>query len=412
MGELKRGRSIMIKKIIRNLLITFTVLLIGITAALAFTIPGGLKGTWVMLSAVTGLSNAEPPKQVQDSGFTLPEGFKLELFADNLGYARFFLVTDNNDLIVSLTDSGELILLRDSNNDGTAESKTLLLDGLGAPQGLAFHDQWLYFSERQRISRIQFDHNKGKTVGSAEVIIDNLPYGHPYDSHNTKAIGISPTGKLHLNIGSPCNICEPEDERYSTMLSANLDGSDLQIHARGLRNSIDFDWTPWSGDLYATDNGRDMLGDNFPPDELNLIQQGGFYGWPYYHGDNVPDPKYGKKRPDLAASAIKPSFKFRAHNAPLGIHFLQASTLPQEFQKSALVALHGSWNRSTLDGYKVLSLHWDNKGNIQGRDFMSGFLTPAGTIGRPVDINQDKQGRIYISDDLAGRIYRVSYAGR
>ena len=128
----------MIKKIIKNVLIAFTVLLIGITAALALTIPGGLKGTWVMLSAVTGLNNAEPPKQIQDSGFTLPEGFELELFADNLGYARFFLVTDNNDLIVSLTDSGELILLLDSNNDGTAESKTLLLDGLGAPRDWPF----------------------------------------------------------------------------------------------------------------------------------------------------------------------------------------------------------------------------------------------------------------------------------
>ena len=402
----------MIKKLVKSLLIAIAVLLIGITASLAVTMPGGLKGTWVMLGAVTGLNNATPPAQLNDSGFTLPKGFEIELFADNLGYARFFLVTDNNDLIVSITDSGQIILLRDANNDGTAETKTLLMDGLGAPEGLAFYDQWLYFSERQRISRIQFDHDKGAIVGPAEVIIDNLPYGHPYDSHNTKAIGISPNGKLHLNIGSPCNICEPEDERYSTMLTANLDGSDLQIHARGLRNSIDFDWTPWSGDLYTTDNGRDMLGDDFPPDELNLIKQGGFYGWPYFHGDNVPDPEYGNKRPDLAASAIKPSFKFRAHNAPLGIHFLQASTLPQEFQKSALVALHGSWNRSTLDGYKVLSLHWDNKGNIQGRDFMSGFLTPEGTIGRPVDINQDKQGRIYISDDLAGRIYRVSYAGR
>jgi glucose/arabinose dehydrogenase len=362
-----------------------------------------------MLGAVTGHNNNTPPAQIEDSEFTLPAGFDIELYADNLGYARFFLITDNNDLIVSITDSGQIILLRDTNNDGTAETKTLLMDGLGAPQGLAFYDQWLYFSERQRISRIRFDHDKGEIVGSTEVIIDNLPYGHPYDSHNTKAIGISPSGKLHLNIGSPCNICEPEDPRYSTMLTSELDGSDLQIHASGLRNSINFDWAPWSGDLYATDNGRDMLGDDFPPDELNLITKGGFYGWPYYHGDNVPDPEYGNKRPDLADSAIKPVFKFRAHNAPLGIHFVEASTLPQEFQKTALVALHGSWNRSTLDGYKVLALHWDNQGNIQSSDFLSGFLTADGIIGRPVDINQDKLGRIYISDDLAGRIYRVSY---
>lgn len=399
----------MLRKIVKALAITLSLLVISVAVTLALTMPGGLKGTWVMLGAVTGHNNNTPPAQIEDSEFTLPAGFDIELYADNLGYARFFLITDNNDLIVSITDSDQIILLRDTNNDGTAETKTLLMDGLGAPQGLAFYDQWLYFSERQRISRIRFDHDKGEIVGSAEVIIDNLPYGHPYDSHNTKAIGISPSGKLHLNIGSPCNICEPEDPRYSTMLTSELDGSDLQIHASGLRNSIDFDWTPWSGDLYATDNGRDMLGDDFPPDELNLIKQGGFYGWPYYHGDNVPDPEYGNKRPDLAASAIKPSFKFRAHNAPLGIHFVEASTLPQEFQKTALVALHGSWNRSTLDGYKVLALHWDNQGNIQSSDFLSGFLTADGIIGRPVDINQDKLGRIYISDDLAGRIYRVSY---
>jgi glucose/arabinose dehydrogenase len=195
------------------------------------------------------------------------------------------------------------------------------------------------------------------------------------------------------------------------MLTSELDGSNLQIHASGLRNSIDFDWAPWSGDLYATDNGRDMLGDDFPPDELNLIEKDGFYGWPYYHGDNVPDPEFGHIRPDLAETAIKPLYKLRAHNAPLGIHFVEASDLPQGFQKTALVALHGSWNRSSLDGYKVLALHWDNQGNIQSSDFLTGFLTRDGIIGRPVDINQDKLGRIYISDDLAGRIYRVSYVG-
>ena len=401
----------MLKKIIKGLAITLLLLVIGVTATLALTMPGGLKGTWVMLGAVTGHNNTPPPAQIEDSEFTLPAGFEIELYADNLGYARFFLVTDNNDLLVSITDIGEIILLRDTDNDGTAETKSLIMEGLSAPQGLVFHQQWLYFSERHRISRIEFDQSSGQVVGEAEVIIDNLPFGHPYDSHNTKAIGISPSGKLHLNIGSPCNICEPEDPRYSTMLTSELDGSNLQIHASGLRNSIDFDWAPWSGDLYATDNGRDMLGDDFPPDELNLIEKDGFYGWPYYHGDNVPDPEFGHIRPDLAETAIKPLYKLRAHNAPLGIHFVEASDLPQGFQKTALVALHGSWNRSSLDGYKVLALHWDNQGNIQSSDFLTGFLTRDGIIGRPVDINQDKLGRIYISDDLAGRIYRVSYIG-
>ena len=160
----------------------------------------------------------------------------------------------------------------------------------------------------------------------------------------------------------------------------------------------------------GVENRHALLGDDFPPDELNRVVEGGFYGWPYYNGDNIPDPDYGDKRPDLLSSAIQPTFKFRAHNAPLGIHFLDsAESLPGNLNKSALVALHGSWNRSSLDGYKVVALHWDKDGNISSSDFMSGFLTEAGVSGRPVDISEDQKGNLYISDDLAGRIYRLSY---
>lgn len=393
-------------------MITALITISGAIVLLAHTVPGGLKGAWVMLGVITGYSSATPPTELRDSGLILPAGFEIELFADNIGHARFALATDNYDLLVSITDIGEIMLLRDTDNDGIAETKSPLLQDLTAPQGMAFHQHWLYFSERHRISRIPFDHSAGKVIGSPEVIIDNLPFGHLSDTHNTKALGISPEGKLHINVGSPCNNCEPQNSKYSTMLTAELDGSNLQIHATGLRNSIGFDWAPWSGQLYATDNGRDMLGDDFPPDELNLIVKDGFYGWPYYHGDNVPDPELGGKRPDLAANAIRPAFKFRAHNAPLGIHFIQThSKLPTDYDMAALVALHGSWNRSTLDGYKVVSLHWDSHGNIKSRDFLTGFLSEEGVIGRPVDVTQDKQGRIYISDDFAGRIYRVSYSG-
>ncbi len=271
-----------------------------------------------------------------------------------------------------------------------------------------FDGEWLYFSESGTVSRVLFDHSTGSLADKIETVLQDLPYDL---IHKAKAIGISPDRELHIAIGSPCNVCEPEDPRYAAMLRSELDGSNPQIYARGLRNSVGFDWAPWSGDLYATGNARDLLGDNFPPDELNLVVEDGFYGWPYVNGDNVPDPDFGNKQPDLARLAIAPAFKFRPHNAPLGIHFVEAHrSLPEGFNRTALVALHGSWNRSILDGYKVISLHWDDQGNIESRDFVSGFLADDGIMGRPVGITQDSQGRFYITDDLGGQIYRVGYS--
>ena len=301
-------------------------------------------------------------------------------------------------------------ILQDEDGDGGVDTITTLLTDLKSPQGLVFDGDWLYYSERDRISKVLFDHQSGTLTGEPQLVIGDLPYGHPYQTHNTKTIGISPDRKLFFTVGSPCNVCEPKDPRYSTILRSELDGSGAEIYASGLRNSIGFDWAPWSGELYATNNGRDMLGDDFPPDELNLVTQGGFYGWPYFNGDNIPDPDYGHKRFDLLASAISPAFKFRAHNAPLGIHFIaNTEALPGSLNRSALVALHGSWNRSSLDGYKVIALHWDESENISSSDFMAGFLTEKGVIGRPVDISEDRRGNLYISDDLAGRIYKVSF---
>ena len=197
-------------------------------------------------------------------------------------------------------------------------------------------------------------------TGVIEILIDNLPYE---GFHPLKTLAIADDQHLIFNVGSPCNNCLPDDERYSTIMRVELDGSNPTIVATGLRNSVGFDWAPWSGQLFATENGRDMLGDNFPPDELNLIDEGGFYGWPYYHGDNQPDPTMGQDRPDLLAITRPPAFQFRPHNAPLGLHFLRiTNALPAIYQRSAIVALHGSWNRSSLDGYKVTSLHWAEDG--------------------------------------------------
>ncbi|HAW13614.1 MAG TPA: oxidoreductase [Cellvibrionales bacterium] len=400
---------------IKKITVSFLLLVILSVGVVAVKSPGGVSGFWLMVTTITGLNQVETSSDVAQSYLHLPEGFTAEIFADGLDVPRVIVVTQTDDIIVSLVDSGEVLLLRDLDNDGQAESKTILLQGLANPQGLAFDGDWLYVAERHRVIRIQYDHSNGVTLGEAETVIDDLPFGHPHRSHNAKTIGISADRKLYITVGSPCNVCIPDDPRYSAILRAELNGSNVEIYARGLRNSVGFDWAPWSGELYATDNGRDMLGDDFPPDELNLIVKEGFYGWPYLHGDNVPDPEFGEpafldENPEILASARLPSFKFRAHNAPLGIHFIKSTdNLPKAYSKTALVALHGSWNRSKLDGYKILSLHWNSDGSIESRDFMTGFLGDKGIVGRPVSIVENAAGQFYITDDLGGRIYRITY---
>lgn len=396
----------MFKKIAKGTGIGLLAIVVAGTGYIAAITPGGLSGFWLMVSTVAGLNTSA--NLAEESSLEVPQGFNLELVAQNLGYVRFIATTEQDDLVATITDRGQVLLLQDRDQNGTAETQTVLIDGLNEPQSLVFDGEWLYFSESGTVSRVLFDHSTGSLAGKIETILQDLPYDL---IHKAKAIGISPDRKLHIAIGSPCNVCEPEDPRYAAMLRSELDGSNPQIYARGLRNSVGFDWAPWSGDLYATGNARDLLGDNFPPDELNLVVEDGFYGWPYVNGDNVPDPDFGNKQPDLARLAIAPAFKFRPHNAPLGIHFVEAHrSLPQDFNRTALVALHGSWNRSVLDGYKVISLHWDDQGNIESRDFVSGFLADDGIMGRPVGITQDSQGRFYITDDLGGQIYRVGYA--
>ena len=194
------------------------------------------------------------------------------------------------------------------------------------------------------------------------------------------------------------------------MLRYTPDGKFVDIYATGLRNSAGFDWRA-DGTLYATDNGRDLLGDDFPPCELDQIRQGGFYGWPFANGDRVPDPDLGAGREAVIDASIPPAFSFRAHNAPLGIVFLRSDKQLEEFRGDALVALHGSWNRSKKDGYKVVALHWDADGTISSRDFLTGFLIDENVIGRPAELTEAADGTIYVSDDYANAVYRIVPGG-
>jgi mono/diheme cytochrome c family protein len=193
------------------------------------------------------------------------------------------------------------------------------------------------------------------------------------------------------------------------MVRYSADGGNETIIARGLRNSAGFDWSPIDGRIYATDNGRDMLGDDFPPCELNKIEEGGHFGWPYANGDKVPDPDFGEGNETIIRDSISPVFGFSAHNAPLGIEFVRSKKFPEEYWGAAIVALHGSWNRSEKDGYKVVSLHWDESGNVTEKEFVSGLLFDGEAFGRPSDVTEGRDGAFYISDDFADVIYRVAF---
>jgi glucose/arabinose dehydrogenase len=362
----------------------------------------------LILNVMMGLEGPPATEPAAQGRYRLPAGFQLDLFAAYLPKARFLRFTAAGDLLVSRPHAGDVVLLRrDGDGDGRSDGRLTVVSGLDRPQGMDFHGDWLYVAERDRVGRLAFDAGLGQATGEYEVVIDGLTGN---GNHWSKTLRFGPDGQLYLAQGSTCNVCVERDPRRATMMRFRPDGAGGEVIATGLRNSVGFDWSPFDGGLYATDNGRDLLGDDFPPCELNRVEVGGFYGWPYFNGANVPDPDMG---PDPLAgqrSPVAPVHGFRAHNAPLGMTFVDPQHLPPSFQRSALVALHGSWNRSVPDGYKVVSLHWGERG-IEERDFLTGFNLDGDISGRPVDVAQGPDGAFYISDDYAGAVYRVSYRG-
>jgi glucose/arabinose dehydrogenase/cytochrome c553 len=341
--------------------------------------------------------------------FRAPEGYDVGLFAGSLDNPRMLRFTSAGDLLVSAPRSGRILLVaRDADGDGSTDGVRSLLEGLARPHGMDFFEKWLYVAESDGVGRIEFDPATRETRGSYERVVNGLPSG---GNHWTRTLRFGPDGWMYVSIGSSCNVCEEEDPRRAAMVRYRPDGSGEEIFATGLRNAVGFDWQPGTEQLHATDNGRDLLGDDFPPCELNQIQAGGFYGWPYANGDRVPDPDFGPGNEARVQGSIPPVHGFGAHNAPLGIVFLRSPQTAEPLHGAAVVALHGSWNRTRKDGYKVVSLHWDGEGSITERDFLTGFLDGDDVIGRPVDVAEGPDAAIYVSDDFAGAIYRVAPAG-
>ncbi|HIL93328.1 MAG TPA: sorbosone dehydrogenase family protein [Cycloclasticus sp.] len=333
----------------------------------------------------------------------ITEGFTLSVHADNLSGVRALVVTDTNDIITSRPNIGTLTLVyRDADNDGRSDGHKLLLKGLNKPHGIAIHKGWLYIAETDAVLRIKYDAEERRFIGTPHYIIRNsFPGG---GNHWSRSLKIGPDNKLYISAGSSCNVCIESTATRASILQYDLDGKNEVVFASGLRNTVGFDWSPDTRQLFGVDNGRDFLGENRPPEELNLIQKGQHYGWPYEHGSNNPDPEFSSKKPS-SITTTPPVHEFTAHSAPLSLLFIQHN---KALLGSALIALHGSWNRSKKSGYKIVKLTFDANGSVTQHNFLTGFELDDNVIGRPVDLTEDIHGNIYLSDDYSGKIYKLT----
>lgn len=340
----------------------------------------------------------------------MPDGFKIELFATDLPNARMIVRGAEGTIFVSTRNRGALYAVRDTNGDGKADKQWTIAEekSLDTPNGIAFHDGALYVAEYRRLIRFDDIENRLDNPPAPVVLFDQFPEKM---GHHWKYAAIGPDGWLYVNIGAPGNIVnmEAEEPLYATISRMRLDGTGLEIYARGVRNSVGFTWHPETGNLWFTDNGRDWMGDDIPPCELNeATEQGQHFGYPYCHGDDIPDPQFGAER--SCDEFVKPVQNLGPHTAPLGLKFYTGDMFPAEYKNAILIAEHGSWNRSIPIGYRVSMVRLDAEGKSKGYEmFAEGWLQRTRAWGRPVDLLVLPDGSLLISDDGADCIYRVSY---
>ncbi len=349
------------------------------------------------------LSFASCPEEASSSvdEIHLPEGFRIEVFASGLGSPRFMAFSPDGILFATIIGQGKTVALPDKDKDGKADKVITFIKKLNRPHSIAFYKDYLYIGETDQIVRFKYN-GFDSTPGKKEVVVPNLPAG----GHFTRTVGFGPDGKMYVSVGSSCNVCEEKDERRAAILQFNLDGSEGKIFAKGLRNSVGITWNPETKELWATDNGRDWLGDDLPPEEINIVKEGSHYGWPYCYGERVPDSDYGN--PDFCKNTTPPVFKMQAHSAPLGLTFYTGKLFPPEYRGDLFVAFHGSWNRSVPTGYKVVRIKIKDGKPQKIEDFATGWLQGQRAWGRPVDVIVGADGSLYVSDDRGRIIYRIT----
>jgi len=357
--------------------------------------------------AITGLVAIAQPALAQRElpldQIKLPPGFRIEVVARVDSARQMALGTRGTLFVGSMSGKVYAVKLK----PGALGTVTTIASGLNRPVGVAFREGALYVSAVNRILRFDGIEDRLDNPPQPIVVTDRFPTDA---LHGWKFIAFGPDGKLYVPVGAPCNICEPDPNQYAVITRMNPDGSGFEVYARGLRNSVGFDWDPRSGELWFTNNGRDYLGDDAPPDTLNYAPRPGLnFGYPYCHAGTIPDPEYGKKR--SCSEFTPPAQNLGPHVASLGMRFYTGTQFPPAFRNQIFIAEHGSWNRSKKIGYRVTLVRVENNRAVAYEPFATGWLQGETAWGRPVDVLVMPDGALLVSDDYAGAIYRISYAG-
>ena len=355
------------------------------------------------------VASSEEASSVPLDRITLPPGFEISLFAEDVTNARSMALSPTGTLFVGTRRDGRVYALKDTDGDFKVDKKYTLLEGGNMPNGVAVKDGDLYIAEVNRILKIEDVESKLDNPGEPIVIYDEYP---TESHHGWKYIAFGPDGKLYVPVGAPCNICE-SDDIFNTITRLDPDGSNMEIVHRGIRNTVGFTWHPETEDLWFTDNGRDMMGDEIPACEFNRASQDYLhFGYPYCHQGDLLDPKFGKDK--SCDSYVAPAQNLGPHTAPLGVEFPVTSMFPGYYSNRALIAEHGSWNRSKKIGYRISMVPIQDNTTATSYDiFASGWLDEEKdeAWGRPVDLEFMADGSMLISDDFAHVIYRVTYEG-
>jgi glucose/arabinose dehydrogenase len=339
---------------------------------------------------------------------TLPPGFSVQLYARVPGAREMTLSPSGVLYVGTRSRSGKVYAVPDRDQDGLGDRVIEIASGLNSPNGVAFRNGALYVGEIHRVIRYPDIENDLEAVSAPEVVNDTFPRE---SHHGWKFIRFGPDGRLYVPVGAPCNACERSDERFGTILRMQPDGTGLEIFARGIRNTVGFDWRPETGVLWFTDNGRDWLGDDLPADELNRAPEPGLhFGFPYCHQGDLPDPELGAGRD--CAEFVPPAAKLAPHVASLGMRFYAGTMFPESYRGQIFIAEHGSWNRSTPLGYRITRVELDGEGNAVAYEvFVEGWLQGDSAWGRPVDVLVMPDGALLVSDDHAGAVYRITHSG-
>lgn len=338
----------------------------------------------------------------------LPPGFTISVYAE-VDNARSMALSPSGTLYVGNRNGDKVYAVRDTDGDHKADKRWVIASGLNMPNGVAFKNGDLYVAEVSRILKFKDIEGHLSNPGAPEVVYDQYPIE---THHGWKYISFGPDGKLYVPVGAPCNICEPKKPIYATITRMDPDGSNMEIYASGIRNTVGFTWHPQTKELWFTDNGRDMMGDDVPPCELNSAPKAGMnFGYPYCHGGNIKDPEFGDKRP--CSDFTPPVQNLNAHVAPLGLKFYTGDMFPEAYRNQIFIAEHGSWNRTLKSGHLVSLVKIENGKSVGYETFAEGWLDhdTQEAWGRPVDILVMPDGSMLVSDDKGGMVYRIAYKG-